>query len=110
MKHNTILSCARSAADGVKLEIIVMCDWIIDEKNTQDHWLELQDSEGWYQAVVKWDGCVHFNRLHNVPLPITEKHPQIVDYIHYCDIDEEIERLEKLRDMAKEFFGADWNT
>ena len=33
----------------------------------------------------------------------------MVDYIHYCDLDEEIERLEALREIAKDFFGDDWN-
>lgn len=85
--------------------------WKINEEETEDgHWLELEDPDGWYKAIVKWDGCVHFNRLHNVPLPETGEGPQLVDYIHYCDIDEEIKRLEALRDKAREFFGDDWNT
>lgn len=82
--------------------------WEIDKEKTEDHWLEVNDPKGWYHAVVKWDGCVHLNRLHNVPLPITNKHPQLVDYIHFCNLDEEIERLQNLRDKAKEFFGEDW--
>uniref|UniRef100_A0A6M3LDW4 Uncharacterized protein n=1 Tax=viral metagenome TaxID=1070528 RepID=A0A6M3LDW4_9ZZZZ len=83
-------------------------NWIINKEKTQDHWLEIEDEDGWYLAVVKWDGCVNFNRLHNVPLPVTNDHPQLVDYIHYCDLDEEIERLQLLRAKAKEFFGDDW--
>lgn len=82
--------------------------WVIDKKGTARYWVELKTKDGWYQASVKWDGCIEFRRLHNVPLPITDEHPQMVDQIHYCDIDEEIKRLEKLRDKAKEFFGEDW--
>jgi hypothetical protein len=82
--------------------------WEIDEDKSEDHWLEVNDPEGWYCAVVKWDGCVNFRRLCNVPLPITNEHPQFVDCIHFCDLDKEIERLQKLRDKAKEFFGEDW--
>ena len=84
--------------------------WTVNKDKTRDHWLELEDPCGWYKASVKWDGCIHFNRLHNVPLPITEDHPQLVDYIHYCNLDEEIERLKALRDEAVTFFGEDWPT
>ena len=85
-----------------------MVSWEIDREKTEDHWLELKDPDGWYQATVRWDGCIHYERVYNAPLPITGEHPQSSDYIHFCDIDSEIERLEKLRDMAREFFGTDW--
>lgn len=34
-------------------------------KKVGDSWLDLEDPEGWYSAVIKWDGCVHFNRYFN---------------------------------------------
>lgn len=84
-----------------------MCSWIINNKKTKDHWLEVEDPEGWYSAVVKWDGCVHYCRIHNTP-PITNEANQHLDYIHFCDLDEEIKRLQKLLEIAKQFFGEDW--
>ncbi len=81
-----------------------------EAKEGGDHTrLELEDVDGWYKATVKWDGCVDFSRIHNVPLPITGEHPQIVDNIHYCDIDEEIERLQELRARAKDYFRNSWS-
>jgi hypothetical protein len=82
--------------------------WKTNEEKTEDIWLELECPNGWYKASVKWDGCVDFYRLHNKPLPITEEHPQMVDYVHFCDIDEEIKRLTELKNKAIAFFGEDW--
>ena len=84
--------------------------WKINEEKTQSHWLVVEDTKGWYSAIVKWDGCVDFTRVHNLPLPIQEDSNQLVDHIHYCDIDEEIERLIALKKKAIEFFGKDWNS
>jgi hypothetical protein len=71
--------------------------------------LRLVDPEGWYEAYVKWDGCVDFMRLHNVPLPYTGEPTQGRDYIHFCDLDEEIERLQALRELARLEFGEGWS-
>lgn len=78
--------------------------WEINEEKTQDHWLEVQDPEGWRSAVVRFDGCIHYYRYYNEPFSKRD-----VDYLHICSIDDEIERLTALRKEAIEFFGEDWD-
>lgn len=88
-----------------------MIEWKVVPEKTEDHWLEVVDPDGWYSAVVKWDGCVHFRRYHNIPLqdrPSGKEHMELEDYLHMCDIDEEIERLQKLKEAALKHFGEDW--
>lgn len=61
--------------------------------------LKLRDeNEGW-SASVKWDGCIHFNRYYN-GMSIDDKTGEDCDYIHICDVDEMIERLQELRAAA----------
>ena len=81
--------------------------WKVIKDKSKDYWLEVEDPDGWYSAIVKWDGCVHYNKVANEPLPITGNHPQLVDYIHYCDLDDEIERLKSLRDIAEKYFNKE---
>lgn len=76
--------------------------WIINEAETRDHWLELVDSEGWYRAIAKWDGCIEYYRYYNNPLG------ENCERIHFCDIDDEIERFRELKYLAKNHFGEDW--
>ncbi len=72
--------------------------------------------DGWNWAEVKWDGCIDYYRVVNDPIPdgVTELPPEeepagrLIDYMHICDIDEEIERLQKLKAAAIAFFGEDW--
>lgn len=84
--------------------------WIDEPGGTKArHWIDLIDPEGWYKASVKWDGCVHFRRAYNLPYP----HPEgdddaFEDYIHICDLDEFIARLQALKQKAIEHFGGDW--
>jgi len=79
--------------------------------NKKEHWLEIQEPGGWYSASLKWDGCIDFNRYYNDPKYYQEAHPSdnnLSDYLHICDIDDMIKRLEKLRDIGKKHFGKDW--
>ena len=89
-------------------------DWKTEKAET--HWLELT-SEGdetglhWWSATVKWDGCVDLHRAHNVPFGTEgrdEDHMAFSSDMHVCDLDELIERLQKLRDRAKAHYGKDW--
>ena len=83
--------------------------WNINTKaSVPDTFLSLEDTDGWYKADIRSNGCLEFTRLHNVPLPITNAHPQLVDRIHFCDLNDEIKRLEAMRDQAKKFFGPEW--
>jgi hypothetical protein len=70
-------------------------------KVAEDHWLEVVDEEGWYAAYMKWDGCMGYTRYFNEPL---SNKADDCDSIHICDLDDEIERLIQLRDMAKAHF------
>jgi hypothetical protein len=65
-----------------------------------DHWIDLQTEDGLYKAVVKWDGCIHFNRYY-----LYDPEP---DYLHICDLDEFIQQLQELRDAALLHFGTPW--
>lgn len=83
--------------------------WVKDEKESNEWTLEVQDPDGWYCATVKFNGCIHLNKFYNIPLPRVEDENQLSDYIHYCDIDDEIERLKQLKEEAIKYFGRDWN-
>ena len=91
-----------------------MSRWKIIQDKSQDYWLEAEDPEGWYKASVKWDGCIHFNRYHNIPYSsdnVREDPIALTDYLHICDLDEHIERLVELRELAKKYYeehGRDW--
>ena len=80
------------------------------EDLTSAHWLTLVDPSGYYRADVKWDGCVHFHRYHNVPLfgDGSKEEGRIEDYVHFCNLDEEIKRLQALREAARAHFGPAW--
>lgn len=87
--------------------------WKIDAAKTQDHWLEVVDPEGWWKASVKWDGCIHFTRYFNIPYEDgqdrTKDEQATEDYIHICDLDDYIRRLQALRFMADKHFKKDAN-
>ena len=87
---------------------IALPTWDVLADQSTEHWLELVDPGGWYHAVVKRDGCVHFRRYFNDPRDSADRNPDDEDYFHICDLDEEIARLQALRAKAIEFFGADW--
>jgi hypothetical protein len=71
--------------------------------------LELKDRDGWWSAIVKWDGCIHFYRYHNEPMKDHgENVGDMVDYLHICDIDELINGLQELKARAIGKFGNDW--
>ena len=76
--------------------------WQIDQKETQDHWLKIDDPEKCYDAVVKWDGCIDLYKRYPNEL---EDDP---DYVHICDLDDFIARLLELKRIALQHFGEDW--
>jgi hypothetical protein len=85
--------------------------WIIDPKKpSSEHHLQLRDESGWHSATAKWDGCVDLWKYSNVPLDSRtnkpeDEHREMLDYIHYCNIDEEIARLQALKKIATEYFS-----
>jgi hypothetical protein len=82
--------------------------WVVDQEATKPYWLEVQDPEGWYKAIVTSDGCIHLNRYLNIPLPEVEDEQQLEDYLHICDLDDMIARLQALKTMAQTHFGKEW--
>lgn len=84
-------------------------EWTVIPADTHEAWLELLDPEGMYRAGVRFDGCIHFwkagdNTLTNAPIR-NEDH---ADYIHICDVDEMIARLQSIKARAKAHFGDEW--
>lgn len=79
---------------------------LVEEKNwkvteAKEHGLELQDPDGWYEAVAKCDGCVHYTKYSNEPLSEEESNQ---DYLHICDIQNEIDRLYSLLQVARKHY------
>lgn len=83
------------------------CQYVIDAKSP---------SEAWMTAALKWDGCVHLNRLYNTPkavqdaCPVAES-PRVndSDYLHICSLSEMREHLSELLKIGREHFGNDWD-
>lgn len=65
------------------------------------------EPNGWYEACVRWDGCMEFKRYFNTPFGGDSEDP-VMDRVHICDIDDLIKRLEALKVCAKEHFDEDW--
>ena len=84
-----------------------MNNWEVVKDKTKPYWLELADPEGWWTAVVKWDGCIHLNHYYNTPFSDTDRKKEDgEDYTHICDLDDYIERLQELKAHALEHFGG----
>ena len=76
-----------------------------------DHCLNLTDPEGWWRVFIKWDGCFELDHFHNYPLtdPVyddPESEHNDWDRMHICDIDDMIERLTALKEMAEKHFST----
>lgn len=82
--------------------------WKVQKAN--EHLLTLIEPNQWYRADIKWDGCVHFYRSHNGAQLDAIGSLENIDYIHICEIDDMIMRLQELKRMALEHFGNDWES
>lgn len=96
--------------------------WEKVAEKSESHWLQLREpcpepgkDYTWHEAIVKWDGCVHFHQAGNIPFDEhygrsdkERPHPAVDDYIHICDVDDMIARLQALKAAALEHFGPDW--
>ncbi|MFC4769174.1 hypothetical protein [Effusibacillus consociatus] len=67
--------------------------------NGQTVAIELHDPDGWFDANVRWDGCMEIH-LHSK----TEEGTKLTDTIHTCDIDGLIEKLRDLKQISQEYF------
>lgn len=85
--------------------------WVVNTSNSGDYYLAVDDGEGWYSAGIRFDGCVHFYRYFNLPWGGAPHNPEAennTDYIHICDIDDMIDRLQALKEMARQHFKGNW--
>lgn len=89
-------------------------EWIEDPKgNKSEAWIDViynhyKDGSHWVHVGINFDGGVHLRKAYNTPFP-QDKEDEMEDYIHICDIDEMIEQLLKLKEIALKHFGSDWN-
>ena len=82
-----------------------MSDIVWNAKEINEFVIQLDDPEGWYSARVKFDGCVDFMRYHNWPKDAAPAgREEDVDYIHICDVDDMIARLQAIKEAAKKHF------
>jgi hypothetical protein len=82
--------------------------WEVDQSKTNEYVLELHDPEDWYKANVRWDGCVNLYQAYNKPLPEQINNLDDISYIHICDLDTLIKRLQDIKQKAIEHFGPHW--
>lgn len=78
--------------------------------NGNEHVAEFRDPEGWFKATVRADGCIDLWHYHNVPLQSrtndeANENMELEDYLHLCDLDDLIARLQSLKARAAEHFG-----
>ena len=105
-------------ADGTEPEMVLEEQaaanplWVVDRTKTEDHWLEINDGEGWYSAHIRWDGCIGLSRYFNHPWGVDpifpDRNEENFDSVHICDIDDMILRLQALKAIAVEHFGEGW--
>lgn len=78
------------------------------------HWETTQDREyvrtvespnGEWQATFRFDGCVDIHRAFN---GLTVEEDDDPDSMHICDLDEFIEKLTELREIARAKFPEEY--
>ena len=82
--------------------------WEVDKEQTNEYVLFLREPDDWYEAYVKWDGCVNFYQAYNNPLPEKIENLDDIGYLHICDLEAHIKRLQDIHKKALEHFGQDW--
>jgi hypothetical protein len=71
--------------------------------------VELEDVEiGSDQVTLKWDGCVDYQMGSNGIKPSEDPSGENTTYIHICDIDEFIEKLQALKAFGKKHFDNEY--
>ena len=76
--------------DGTVISIVV-----VDKEYREAH------------VSFKWDGCVDYNKFSNgytVDDEDSKSKAESADYIHICDIDDMIEKLQEIKKIAEENF------
>ena len=80
--------------------------WIKTEED--EYSLTVEDPEGFYKAVLRFDGCVHYYKWSLVaihPSGAIIRSDEDETYIQYCELEGEIKRLQELLKIARNKFG-----
>ncbi len=88
-------------------EIVDLWRIVPDEPDYANYFLLLRDPNGWYEARVDWQGCTHFYHYTDKPYPEQTTADDEVLYLHICDIDALIARLQAIKMFAETYF-TDW--
>ncbi len=62
------------------------------------------EDTGYDEVTLKWDGCVDFRTGLNGLKPSEDKTGENSQYIHICDIDEMIEKLNAIKKYGNKHF------
>jgi len=80
-----------------------------ETKNVENAVIYLEDREfGNIQARLKWDGCIDFKYGHNGIKPSEDATGSNTDYIHICDIDDMIKKLQGLKEYGQKHFKNEY--
>jgi len=85
--------------------------WQIKKIGAENCWITFESPDGYWRAEIVRSGCIDINHSFNVPLQDDNCESvlqRLIDYIHICNIDDMIARLEALKAAAQDFFGEDW--
>lgn len=75
--------------------------WKKNQDKSNGYSLKLEDVQDRFTADVRGDGCVNLRRYYGAD-------DEDNDYIHICDLDAMIEKLQAVKAAALEHFGDDW--
>jgi hypothetical protein len=78
-----------------------------DQPNDPEGHLFLRSPDGFWLAQVRRDGCFELTRSHNVPLA-EQPDEEDIDFLHVCDYDAMLERLDAMRRAAQDHFDQVW--
>jgi len=70
---------------------------ILKKEEYQTYFVDDPENTYW-EVMVKRDGCVEVTRYFNKPKQYGNKHPRMVDFMHFCDVSE----FEELARVTKE--------
>lgn len=87
--------------------------WKIIKEKTASHWLQMVRDDCFSKCSVKFDGCIHYNKIYNTSYNENGEYfkpedSECEDYIHICDIDDMIKQLQEIKAMALAHFGDKW--
>lgn len=69
----------------------------------------LEDEQfGHEEVTLKWDGCIDYMMSFNGFKPSEDTTGENTQYLHICDIDEMIEKLQALKKYGKEHFNNEY--